>query len=92
MNTPSRFHESARRLTPPQVARQYGVAPETVVNWIRSGELRAINVAAHGTKRPRFRIDPADLAAFEAAREVAAPVQAARGRRRQPALNYVEYV
>jgi excisionase family DNA binding protein len=50
--------------SPPQVAEQLGVNPEKVIGWIRSGELRAINVAARLGSRPRFRIGEADLLAF----------------------------
>jgi hypothetical protein len=46
------------------VARRLRVKAEKVVAWIRSGQLRALNVS-NGT-RPRFRIDPADLAVFSA--------------------------
>jgi excisionase family DNA binding protein len=49
-------------LSPPQVGRILGVAPSTVIAFIRSGELRAANL---GMKRqPRFRILRADLDEF----------------------------
>jgi excisionase family DNA binding protein len=51
-------------LTPPQVATQLGVAPETVIGWIRAGELKAANVGK-GKKRPRYRIEPEALAEFQ---------------------------
>jgi len=59
--------------TPPEIARRLRVSPEKVLGWIRSGELRAINVAARPTGRPRFRIEPADLSAFEERRSGHAP-------------------
>ena len=68
--------------TPPAVAKFYGVSPETVIDWIRSGQLRAIDVARHGSKRPRFRIDQAALIAFEASR-TATPEQKISRRRRE---------
>jgi len=50
--------DSRDKLTPPEVARRWGVAPETVISWIRSGELKAIDVSARpGIGRPRYRID-----------------------------------
>jgi hypothetical protein len=49
------------------------VSPDKVLRWIRTGELRAINVATHAHGRPRWRIDLADLAAFEM-RRMAQPV------------------
>ena len=55
------------RLTPPELARALRVDVHTVLDWIKSGQLRAVNVGTPG-KRPRWRIDPADVAAFEATR------------------------
>lgn len=57
------------KLTPPQVARQWGISPEKVVGWIRSGELRAIDASKLRGHRPRYLIDVADLAEFEKRRE-----------------------
>jgi len=59
-----------RKYTPPQVARILAVAPETVIAWIRSGELDAINVAKSTARRPRYRIDIDDLKRFEQRRKV----------------------
>jgi hypothetical protein len=62
-----------RHLTPPQLARRYGVKPEKVIGWIVGGELRAINIAASPTGRPRWIIDEADVAVFEERRAAKAP-------------------
>lgn len=51
-----------------QVCERLGVNATKVGLWIRSGELRALNVALHPGNKSRWRILPADLAAFEAAR------------------------
>lgn len=53
-------------LTPPEIADQLGVAPETVVNWIKKGLLRGSNLATDF--RPRFVVQPEDLEKFLAAR------------------------
>ena len=71
-------------LSPPEVARRYGVDPAKVLGWIRRGELRALNVATHTGGRPRYRISPADLAVFEAAR-AAGPAPKVTRRRRKDA-------
>ncbi|MEX0700725.1 MAG: helix-turn-helix domain-containing protein [Planctomycetales bacterium] len=55
-------------LTPADVADILGVAPESVVAWLRSGELVGIDVSRPGSSRPRYRISPDALAAFVAAR------------------------
>jgi excisionase family DNA binding protein len=56
-------------VTPAAVADRYGVGVDKVLRWIAAGELRALNVAASPEGRPRWRIDLADLAAFEERRE-----------------------
>jgi len=72
------------KLTPPQVARRYGVSPERIISWIRSGELHAIDVSSRpGIGRPRFRVDPADLVAFDARRAVVTTPKASRRRKRK---------
>jgi excisionase family DNA binding protein len=70
------------KLTPPQLATRWGVSPDKVLEWIHTGELRATNLATRRVGRPRWRIDWADVVAFEEAR-VAIPATPRR-RRRQP--------
>lgn len=53
------------RLTPPDVAKRYGVSPDTVRGWIERGLLRAVNISPPGSKRPRHRIEPEALAEFD---------------------------
>lgn len=51
------------------VCERYGVAEQTVLGWIRSGELRALNCSRRpDAKKPRWRITQEALAAFELAR------------------------
>ena len=73
-----------RFLTPPEIADRLGVKSATVRGWITSGQLRAANLAAVGCSRPRFKVDPADLAVF-LNRRAAGPVAKAP-RRLQPDL------
>lgn len=54
----------AEKLTPPKLARRWGVTAEKVLNLIRAGELRAIDISS-GTLRSRFLIDEDDIAEFE---------------------------
>ena len=72
-----------RKLTPPQVAKMWGVSAEKVMSFIRSGQLRAGNFASPGrNQRPRYLIDLADMADFERRRTVGpAPKQPPRRRR-----------
>jgi excisionase family DNA binding protein len=50
--------------TPPEVAKRLRVAVNKIMRWIKLGELMAFNVAATGSRLPRWRIDPTDLDAF----------------------------
>ena len=59
-----------RKFTPPQLAKQWGVATTKVIAFIRTGELPATNLANRGCTRPRYAIDVADVEAFETARRV----------------------
>src|SRR5687768_11565615 len=53
-------------LTVREVQERYGVTEHTVLGWIRSGELKAINVGVTpGKKKPRWRITQEALDAFE---------------------------
>ncbi len=74
--------ESQRgKLTPPQLARLWGISPDKVLTWIRSGQLRAVNVATHRGGRPRYLIDAEDVEVFEKKRQVTADLPVRRGRR-----------
>jgi hypothetical protein len=59
-----------RKFSVPQVARLWGVSTHKVLHFIRTGELRAINLAASRSNRPRYMIDRDDLERFEVARQV----------------------
>jgi excisionase family DNA binding protein len=67
------------------LCERYGVGEHTVLGWINSGELRAVNVGRHpGAKKPRWRITQDALEAFEALRTPTPPVPRTR-RRKRPA-------
>lgn len=89
----SRVQTTARRvkLTPPEVARRYGVSRDKVLAWIRSGELRAVNVATTLGRRPRYVIDEADLAAFEARRSAGTTAPAGGKRRKRIPEGVIEF-
>jgi excisionase family DNA binding protein len=70
-------NQTPTHLTPPVVAKKLSVSRDTVLNWIRNGELKASNIAQRG-KRPRYRITPEALAKFEQMRNPE-PRQARRG-------------
>lgn len=73
------------------IMQRYGVTQHTVLAWIASGELTAMNVGvAPGKKKPRWRITQAALDAFEAMRTPAAP--APKTRRRKRDTNVIEFI
>ena len=75
----------SRKVTPPQLARRWGVSADKVLTFIRSGELPAMNLAMRQGGRPRYRIDEGDIADFELRRTVqASPPKARSGRRKRP--------
>ena len=80
-------------MTPPEVAKIYRVKAATVINWIRTGQLRAINIARRGTVRPRFRISVDSLEDFDRSRTVdAIPPRRPRAPRLVPPPGMKMYV
>jgi len=55
--------------TPPQIAKLMRVSIRSVLHWIGTGELPAVNIAAGRDGQPRWRIDESDLQSFIAARK-----------------------
>lgn len=70
-------------LTPPELAKRWRIKPDRVLVLIRSGELRAFDVASRGARRPRFRIPPDAIIEFENRRNGKVE-QAPQRRRRKP--------
>jgi hypothetical protein len=77
------------KLTPPELARRWGISSDKILRWIASGELIATNAAATANGRPRWLIDLADLAAFELRR--AAQPKAAAPRRRKTTEGVIQF-
>ena len=75
--------------TPPQVAKRWGVKPESVVGLIKAGRLAAFTVSPPTSRRPRWRISEAAVLDFENAKvEPRAP---AAKRRRVQATDVTEF-
>lgn len=73
---------SDRNYSVRDLCERYAVNEHTVLAWIRSGELQAINVGVSpGKKKPRWRISESALAAFELARTVSPPPSRTRRRK-----------
>ena len=78
------------KITPPMLAKRYGIHPDKVLTWINNGELRAFNAATAKDGRPRYLIDEDDVAAFEQSRStVQTPTPKPAPRKRRPVKQYV---
>ena len=81
-----------RYVSPIELARQWGCKPTTttVRLFIEQGLLRAVNLARPGAKKPRWRIPPSAIAAFEGTRGAQPPAPNTPRRRRARGL--IEFV
>jgi hypothetical protein len=70
--------------TPPKVAEEWGIGVNKVLAFIRSGELRAFNVATCSKGRPRWIIELEELERFKRARS-STPAPKSLPRRQKPA-------
>jgi len=78
-------------LTVSQLAKRYHVSPDKIRNWIRKGELRALNVASRLCGRPRFVVTADSLAEFERGREAATPDAPKPKRRRRRPAGFIDF-
>jgi excisionase family DNA binding protein len=84
------INEMGAWLTPPKIAKQLGVDIEKVYTWIRSGELRAIDLVKKRGGRPRFRVSETELNDFIQRRSVVPPpAPAPRSRQKYTQKYYV---
>ena len=63
-------------LNPAQVAEMWGISHDKVLEFIRTGELEAFNVASRKSRRPQFKIPLAALQAFQERRSGRDPARA----------------
>ena len=59
-----------RFLTTSQAAEMLAVAPDKIVDWIHSGQLRGVDVATRRGSKARWRIALSDLESFIANRSI----------------------
>jgi len=66
------------------ICNRFAVNENTVLRWVHSGELRAVNVGVEmGKKKPRWRIEQSSLDAFIALRTPTNPAPTGKRRRRK---------
>jgi excisionase family DNA binding protein len=71
------------------LCERFAVGEHTVLAWVRSGELRAIDVSRKQGGRPKWRITQEALEAFALARTSTPPPP--RGRRRNKPADVIEF-
>jgi hypothetical protein len=75
------------QLTPPALARRWGIRVGKVLAWIAAGELCAVNMATLRGGVPRWRISEDEAERFKRSRmSVAAPKPTTRRRRPDPTV------
>lgn len=72
-----------------EIAERYGVTQHTVIAWIQSGDLKAVDVSRRRGGKPHWRISPEALEAFEFSRMPVPPPPKTRRRKRDP--NVIEF-
>lgn len=72
-----------------QIQERYGVGEHTVLGWIKSGLLKAVDIRRVGSSRAKWRVTQESLAAFEALRTPSPPP--APTRRRKRPTNVIEF-
>ena len=87
----TRLPAAERDMTPPEYANLKAVSVNTVLAWIKSGELKATNLASRSSRRPRYRISPVARREFELARSVVPATPAAPRVRRKSTPGVREY-
>jgi len=73
------------------LSKRFAVGEHTVLAWIRSGDLRAINVGRKNGGRPKWRVTEQALADFEQLRAPDPPLPRARRRANRMPDDFIEF-
>lgn len=76
--------------TPPELAKRLGIATEKVLGWIKTEDLKAVNVATNLAGRPRWRIAASAVEDFFQARQNLATLPKPE-RRRMPRSGVINF-
>lgn len=76
--------EPVKDMTTSEVAKEMRVSQAAVLSWIKSGRLKAYNVAVTPLARPIYRITRDSLIAFKDGNSVKSSSQKAGNGRRKP--------
>ena len=74
-----------------ETAERFRVGQHTVLHWIESGELAAVNVARNAGGKRHWRITPEAIQAFELLRSAEPQLPTPRRKRRRQEADLVEF-
>ena len=74
--------DQVRMLTPPEVAKRWGVGADKVNFLITSGQLPAVNLVRDPKGRPRWRVSIEEVERFEQKRSNSPPLPKQQRRRK----------
>jgi hypothetical protein len=74
--------------TTADLARRYRVGQDKIRNWIRVGELAAMNTADVKCGKPRFVVMPEELRRFEQSRQTVTPPRPARRKKKRQTIDF----
>jgi excisionase family DNA binding protein len=74
--------ELAEMISPPALAKKLRVHPDKIAQWIRTGELVAVNIATTPNGRPRYKIREEEVERFLESRSTKPPAPKPKRRRR----------
>ena len=80
-------NENNRMLTPPELAKRWGVAADKVLHLIHTGQLVGVNLACNPKGKPRWRISQSEIERFEQSRSSKPPLPKQRRQRRRAAVD-----
>jgi transposase len=70
------------------LAKRFRVAADRVRNWIKSGQLKALNTTDTASGRPRYVVTAESVAEFERRRAVTPPPKSARRKKRTTQIDF----
>jgi hypothetical protein len=91
MTAPTPDQLEGQTITPPQLARRWGVDAAKINELIKTGQLTAVNLALDPRGRPRYRIFLADIQKFLEARSTKPTPRAVRPSRRRSTMTTKDY-
>jgi len=83
--------QSRGTVSPRELADRWGISPDKVLNWIRKGDLCAINVASDRSMRPKYRISDEAIEAFQRQRQPVPQSPIPHQRRRPRETDVIEF-